>query len=407
MLLSIAWKNVWRNKKRSFIILTAIALGLGGGIFSSAFMQGMVDQRIKDAIDNEVSHLQMHHPDFMANKELDDTIAAHTTILPILDSSAAIKSYCLRIKTAGMVQSAAVSSGIIIQGIDPERERNVTGLNRFIADTNGSWFSSGKQNSVVIGKKLAEKLKIKLKSKIILSFQSGDGSIAAGAFRVEGIYKTSNGMLDEFHVFVHRSELNKLLGFKAENIHEIALLLKDPTQLEQIKNTLVTRFPNTKTETWKEISPEVAMLTQYTAQTLYIVIVILLLALCFGIINTMMMAVMERTREIGVLMAVGMKKWKIFWMITLESILLSLTGGFLGTLLGALSILITSNTGIDLGSAGGGMEDFGFGAMVYPSLGLEFYIILTILVVLTGLAASILPARRALKLNPVEAIRKI
>ena len=214
-------------------------------------------------------------------------------------------------------------------------------------------------------------------------------------------------MLDEFNVFVNRTEMNHLLAFNGENIHEVAILLNNTKDLEGLEEFLKSNFNTVKTETWKKISPEISMLTDYTSQLLYIIIVIILLALCFGIINTMMMAVMERTREIGVLMAVGMKAWKVFIMITLESVMLSLTGGFTGTILGALASLITGHTGINLGQMAGGMEDFGFSPVVYPFLDAKFYIILFLLVLFTGIAASILPSRRALKLKPVEAIRKI
>lgn len=138
---------------------------------------------------------------------------------------------------------------------------------------------------------------------------------------------------------------------------------------------------------------------------LIIVMVIILLALCFGIINTMMMSVLERNRELGMLMAVGMSKRRIFTMIMLETILLSLTGAFIGMCFASIIIQYYNKVGFDLSIFASGMEKFGMKAIIHPFLTLSFYIILTVMVILTGIISSLIPARRALKLKPVEAIR--
>ena len=133
--------------------------------------------------------------------------------------------------------------------------------------------------------------------------------------------------------------------------------------------------------------------------------VLILAALAFGIVNTMLMAVLERTRELGMLAAIGMNRRRIFMMIMLESIFLSFVGGVAGMAVSGIVIAITGSTGINLVKYSEGMEAFGYSAHLYPSIDAQFFVTLTILIVLTGIVSAIYPARKALKLNPVEALR--
>lgn len=405
MIFIIAWKNIWRNKARSLIIMCAIVVGLFGGLFSSALMNGMVEQRIKTAIENEAANIQVHHKNFQLNKELDDTIFNLKALEQALDTSAGISGWSARLKITAMAGTASSGTGVMILGIDPERERQVTGIWRSIADTAGSWFTDNKVNSMVIGEKLATKLKTKLRSKIVLTFQGADQSMVAAAFRVAGIYSTGNTSFDERYVFVRYAELKPILGFEADKAHEIAIALKDDRMNDQIKTGLQKAFPDLSIMSWKELMPDLGLMSDFTTQMLYIIMIIILLALCFGIINTMLMAVMERTRELGMLMAVGMNKIRIFKMIMLETVLLSLSGGLTGMVISAVIIQIFASVGVDLSAFAKGLEQMGYSAIIYPGLEPSFYIGLTVLVIIAGIISSLIPARKALRLHPVEAIR--
>ena len=153
------------------------------------------------------------------------------------------------------------------------------------------------------------------------------------------------------------------------------------------------------------MAPELGLLTEYGNVYIYFFIVIILLSLGFGIVNTMLMAVMERVKEIGMLMAIGMSKFRVFWMLMLETVLLTLTGGFLGILLGLAVTLATMKTGIDLSFYAKGLEDMGYSSLVFPVIEFKMVLVIVILVLITGLIASVYPARKALKYKPAEAIR--
>lgn len=405
MIFIIAWKNIWRNKVRSFIIMVAIVVGLFGGLFSSALMNGMVEQRIKTAIANEAANIQIHHKDFQMNKDLNDTIAHLAALEQTLDTMKNLTGWSARLKITAMAGTAATGTGVMVHGIDPEKEKQVTGIWQTIPDSSGSWFADNRKNNIVIGDKLAEKLKVKLRSKIVLTFQAADQSMVSAAFKVTGIYKTGNTSFEERFVFVRYADLKPLIGFENDKAHEIAISLSNDATNEQVKNSLRKGFPALSIMSWKELMPDLGLMADFTTQMLYIIMVIILLALCFGIINTMLMAVMERTRELGMLMAVGMNKLKIFQMIMLETILLSLTGGLVGMVISSAFIHLFAHYGIDLSAFAERLEKLGYSAIIYPSLEGSFYVGLTILVVIAGIISSLIPARKALRLHPVEAIR--
>jgi putative ABC transport system permease protein len=406
-MLKLAWKNIWRNKTRSLIIICAIIIGLFGGLFASALMQGMVKQRIESAISNESANIQVHHNEFMLNKELTDTISNTTKLFNYLNSNNDIKSWSARLKITAMASTASNAAGIMLNGVDPEREKKVSKIYTCIADTNGTWFKEGRKNSIIIGAKLAEKLHLRLRSKIIITFQAADKSMVSAAFKVTGIYKTDNTSFDERNAFIQNTDISKYLGFSENTYHEIAIALQNDTSNNRIKLQMQTNFSQMSISSWKELMPEVGLLSDMINEKLLIIMVIILLALSFGIINTMLMAVMERTREIGMLMAIGMSRMKIFFMIMVETIMLALTGGLIGMILSWIIITYYSSHGIDLSTFAQGMEDAGFSAIIYTTLDVNFYINLTFLVILTGVVSSITPARKALKLNPIEAIRSV
>ena len=402
----IAWKNIWRNRMRSLVVVMAIAFGLLGGVFSSAVLQGSSDQRVREAVSRETSHIQMHNPGYIEDNEVQYFIDGNVEKLAsVLDTSDAIAAWSPRVKFMAMAGSANAGTGIMVTGIDPEKEKKVTEIHRLICDTCGGWFGKSKGLPVVVGEALVKKLNVHLGSKIVLTFQDMKGNLTGGAFRICGIYRTSNSVFDEMNIFVTRADILPLLAADAGLSHEIVILLKDAGMVDHEQDLLKRSFPSLLVRNWKEIDPILGMMNDFLDLWLYLFMGIILLALGFGIINTMLMAILERTRELGMLAAIGMNKTKIFLMIMLESVFLSLTGGITGIIMGTLLTWYTSHTGINLGSLAVGFEKIGYNPMLYPSLDFIFFINLTLLVILTGILASVYPARQALRLRPADAIR--
>jgi ABC-type lipoprotein release transport system permease subunit len=404
MILKIAWRNVWRSRVRSTVVAIAIALGLWAGLFSSAFVEGVMEERMKSVIELEVSHLQFHNPSFRDELAVDEVLPRKDEILQALAADSMVDRLATRVVVNGMIASPTQTGGLRINGIEPEQEQAITVIHDRLVE--GSYFEDVKRNPILISKKVAEKYRLKLRSKAVLTLQDVNGEIIAAAFRVVGIYDSGNGMFDQGNVYVRASDLQRLIGL-GDDVHEVAVLLHESGQADPVAERYDASFEEVEVRSWLDLSVGMRYMVEAMNTYTYVIVGIILFALLFSIVNTMLMAVLERTRELGMLMAVGLNKMKVFRMIMLETIFLSMVGGPFGLLISYLSIFYFSEKGIDLGAAGETYSDMGFASVVYPSLSNETYLNVTLMVIMMAVLAAIYPAIRALKLNPSEAIRKI
>jgi putative ABC transport system permease protein len=403
MLFSISWRNVWRNKLRSAVIIIAIALGICAGVFSSAFYKGMADQRIDKAIKTEISHIQVHRPKFRQANDISQFIPEADKLAARIGEIPEVSGVSRRIIIFSMASSAETASGVKISGVMPGEESKVTNLHTKLIE--GNYFEEERRNPIIVGWKLAEKLNVKMGSKIVLTLQDIDNNIVAGAFRIIGIFNTANGIYDESNVFVKHVDLRRLMELPDHSAHELAILVEDNKLIRETKEKIQTLTGNLEVLSWTELSPEMNYLNEAMDLFMYIFIIIILFALLFGIINTMLMVVLERIKEIGMLMAIGMNRLRVFMMIVLESIFLSLTGGVIGVLMGGgISIYFETNR-IDLSMWGEVYQDLGYDPYVYTSLEFSLLVNVTILVIITGIIASLYPAYKALKNDPADALR--
>lgn len=403
MIAAISWRNVWRNKLRSLVIIMAISAGLTGGIFTVAMYNGLADQKLRTAIDTQTAHLQIHATGFQQNKDIRLYMENAAAVRAAVETMSSVKAMAPRLVATGMAATSSANAGVQLNGINPEKEREVSTIFQSIVE--GDYFREARRNQVLISSRTAKKLKVGLNGKVIITMQDINGEIVGAAFRVGGIFKTSHSMFDEANMFVNRRDLARILSME-NHINEIAIRLHDIEAASTVQDALGRQFAsaNTNVETWREIQPELAYITDATWQVNYLILIIILLALAFGILNTMLMAIFERVKEIGVLMAVGMSKWRIFLMIVMETIFLSLTGAAAGMIISAWLVYATGQSGIDLSMFAQGLETVGLGSMIYPQLEAQFYGTLAIMVIIAALISSLYPAIKALRLKPVEAI---
>ncbi|MFA9391083.1 MAG: ABC transporter permease [Prolixibacteraceae bacterium] len=472
MIWSISWKNVWRNKKRSLIVIGAVLLGTVAGVFTSGIMKGWVHQRIETVIYTEISHLKIHHPDYLLNEEIGYTIPKIDAVENYLSSNPKVKAFSKRIKMMVMANTSRGNTALMLQGINVNDEMDVSKLYTKMVAGGGNYFETGLSNPIVLSDKTAELLRIKnylinqdvldsltkldvppsvltklaplekerfkteklyktalknilnkkenkkygqsilaasvhyrLRNKVILTFNDCKGKLVYQAFKVCGIFKTTDTMFDQMNAYVLQNDLASVAGFGDNSYHEMAIITNEDVDVDQLKAEIKTAFPDLSVLSWKDLSPDSAMMSEFMDIWYMVIMGIILFALAFGIINTMMMAILERVKELGMLMAIGMNKKRIFAMIMLETVFLTLVGAILGMGLGAVLIQITGHTGLHFSSVSEGLEAIGYSAVIYPQIDAGFFFLVTLLVIATGILASISPARKALKLNPVEAIR--
>jgi len=403
MILKVAWRNIWRNSTRSFVVMGAIIIGIWSIIFLVGMVNGLIDSYIDNAIKNEVSHIKIHHPEFIKDKESKYFITDIAKVKASIDTISGVKAVSYKTIINSMISSSHSGRGISAIGINPTDEVKVSGVSQHV--TEGSYIIESKKNQILISKRTAKKLKVKLRSKVVLTFQNLENEITMGAFRVVGLFETGNNMYDESVVFVRQKDINKLVGINGYG-HELAILVDDLSQIDGIQKSLINLFPKLLVRNYKEVQPELALFQSQIKMVGIIYMVIFMLALIFGIINTMMMAVLERVKELGMLMSIGMNKAKVFFMIVVETLLLAVIAAPIGLFLGYLTTSYFQKNGINLFFySEEGMKQFGFDKFIYPKVPTETFWQLVIAVSLTALLGSLYPAWKAIRLRPVEAIR--
>ncbi|MBZ1325632.1 ABC transporter permease [Aquirufa sp. 15D-MOB] len=404
MILIMAWRNIWRNKSRSMVIILSVALGLFAGIMVQALYKGMMRDRIKSLIYTEVGHIQIHEKEFKKDFEPSLYLQHLPSLIQQIKRIPQVKAFATRSIAQGMLASTTGSSGIQMNGINPEQENVVSSLkNKLIA---GSSFQSQKKNQLLIGKKLAKKMKLDVGNKIVLTCSDQEGNMVSSAFKIAGIFQSTNSMWDERNVFILQSNLNDMLGIPGES-HEIVLLLHQDELATPTQQILQKQFKNLAIETWKELSPETDLMVSAVDITSYIIMGIILFALAFGIINTMLMAILERTREIGMMMALGMNKVKLFFLVLLETTFLTIGGVPIGYSSAWLLNTYLHKSGLNWKSMGEEMmRSFGFSSTIYPEFPTDKIAGTITFVLITAFISCLYPAIKALQLQPVEALRK-
>lgn len=408
----MAWRNIWRSKTRSLVVMGAIAVGIWAALSLTGFATGIMKSYIKNAVQNVVSHIQVHQPEYLEEYEVRYNIPDAVAVEQAIRAEPGVKAVSMRSVANGMISSSKGARGVRIKGVVPEEEARVNALDENVVE--GDYLSGEGRNPILLSAELANKLNVKLRSKVVLNFQDRGGSITAAAFRVVGIFDTGNNPFDLSHAFVRRSDLNGLLIPAADSsmavgalAHEAAVMVDDIRNVDTIAASLSAELPGLAVRTYRQISPDLQLYEGQIKNVSIIYLIVIMLALVFGIINTMLMAVLERIKELGMLMAIGMNKLRVFLMIVLESIMLGLVAMPVGLLLGYITIDYVRKNGIDMSVYAKGLENFGMSTTIYFEIDPIVYWQVAVGVFLTAVLASVYPAWKAIRLKPVEALRAI
>ena len=403
-LLKISWRNIWRDRTRSLVIIIAIILGLMGGVFSAGMRLGIETQQFRETVETQISHIQLHHPEFIANPEarfhLDNGLAMAEEIMDL----AWTKIASPRTVFDGMITSANMNAGVRIKGIDPEIEARTTGLNELLEE--GTYFEdNGRLPSVIIGQRLARDLRAEKGSRIVLTFQDKKGEIVSASFRVEALYSVVSPQFEERTVFVKSTILNPLIEDN-NSVTEIAVLIDNLDDYQAKAEMLREMYPEAEVRSWADLAPSLHFSIEFLHRNLAWMVGIIILGVSFGLLNTILMSVLERVNELGVLMAIGMKRLQVFLMVVTETALLSVVAGALGLILSYLMVILLNINGIDMSGAGGeGLAEFGYDTIIFLEVPAKLYFDVGILLVVFAILASIYPAWKAVRFSPAEAVR--
>ncbi len=404
MLIKLAWRNIWRNKRRSLIVVGSVIVGVIAAILLDALQGGMIHQMLFNQINLNVSNIQIHKKGFYDKKNVRNFIDNPEEIEKILKKEKHVKYFSKRIITFGLISSADNSSGIYIYGIEPKKEKFVSIVEQSVIE--GKYFNGGARE-IVIGEKLARKLNVTLGDKVVLMANTPNGDIASEVFRLVGIFKSPSSEFDKMTIFVPLETAQKMLELEGK-VHEFAIITDKYINAEKVATTIKQKLnDNFEVLPYTQLLPLLVLQMDMYKELLVVVNLIIALALIFGIINAMLMSVYERIQEIGVLMAIGMKNGKIFRMIITEAFIIGVLGTVAGLVLGYGINEILLSGGIDLRWFADSLSSFGVGAIIYPRLSFENFIQIITIIPLVSVLGAVYPALKAIRLQPVSAIRYV
>ncbi len=414
LIATISWRNIWKNKRRTALTLITVMVGTSMIILMRAIQDGGYEKMIEDVISANSGHIQIHNKGFWENTGIEYAFTPDESLESFVSKHPGIKTHTYRIHAAGLLSLGEATSGVIIQGIDPFREKKITSFHRAILQ-GGRYLSENDTDSVVLGHVLAKNLNAKVGDTVALISQGYDGSIAAENLVVRGLMKTGNQEYDRAMVLMPISQADSTFSMMG-NINSLVIRVKDTHAAEGIRKELSDRFgkkggtDDTGLEFmgYEELNPEVIQHIVMDKATAYIFYLILFLIVAFGILNTIQMSVFERTREFGVMLAVGTRPDQILGMVLFESVLITLLGILCGILAGsALSYYYTVYP-MDYSKYAKEFETFNITTYVFPArLTLSNLATTSFVTMLLGVLFSIAPARRAAHLRPLEAIRQL
>jgi len=401
LLSTLAWRNLWRHARRTAVMLFALALGVWSMVALAAIVRGSMEQHIRKEILNLTGHVQIHAPAYRDDPAVEHRFTPPPALVQVLQRSP-VTAWDARVRVPAVVQSERESAGVTLVGIDPARERGLS----FIpgAVTEGRYLESPDDQGLLLGRKLAERLETGLGRRVVLMSQDARNQVGDRGFRVVGIFDADPQAMETGYVFVGRDVAQRMLKIGGD-ISEIAVMTPDREHLGALLSSLRERETGLDVAPWTELQPLLVLSEKVNNVVLLIWFAVVFAAMSFGLINTLLMAVFERTREFGLFQALGMPPRYILGQVLIESLILLGIGLILGNTLGWLSVYWLKD-GIDLSAFAEGLELVGVSPVIYPALAAGDVITANLLVVVLGIAASLYPAWRASRHVPVEAITR-
>ncbi len=397
-----ALASLLRRKLRTALVITMIAMSLWGLLLMQGIYDGMVQQMIGNAVRSDSSQLSIFAKGFRAQPDVKLQLQKQQEIKNFLAHHPNVKSHISRILSRGLIATARYNRNALIYGIDPGAEITHASLNRYVVE--GAFDFGDKRRGALLGYKLAKKLKISPGDKVVLSAQSMDQQIASVALRVKGVLRTNNLSIDESGVFMHKQRAKAMLGL--ENAHQIAVMVHDYSRVATLQTQLRTKFPGVKSYTWEQLYPALQQSRELMELFNSISYAIVFCTAAIGIFGVVLVSVLERLREFGVLRAIGTRFGVIAAMIFAESFLIGVAGFAAGSLLGGATLEYFAAFGLDLRSFSDALGEFGIDAVTYAMIKPEYFTTSFVAVFAATFLSVLIPLRILRKSKPVEVINE-
>ena len=424
MLTFIAWRNLWRNPVRSVLTISALASGLIMVILYASLLEGMTRQMVRFATEISTSHLQVHRQAFIDDQDIYATLP--WSYLTKMEQDFPSLHFTPRLYAAGLASAANTSTGVLIKAVDPKRELAVTKLfdhirhgklELGIADKTETGF---KRYNVVIGAQLAKNMNVKIGDELVLVTQAVDGSIGNALYRIAGVLKPLAPNFDRTGVLMSIKAYQQLM-YLQNDFHELAIKINDMTLLAKTQTKIKNKLDQLTKEqpldkfggkpvvrNWRQLTPAIADMMEMSKAIVLVVGFIIITLASLGMLNTMLMAVHERTHEFGILLAIGMKRRWLLLMVLIESFFLALVSALVGTLVGLVINRYFEKHGIDFSDA---MPDgYDWAGMIFEPIMKGYLLPVDVLyaclmMIVITMLASLIPSWRIVRLKPAAVMR--
>ena len=401
----IAWRNLWRNGRRTAITFAAVALNTAILIVSFALMVGVVDDLVHNVTDLSLGQVQVHHPKYRSERSIYDTVEDPGKILAAAREAgiaAAPRSYGF-----GLLSRATHSAGVQFCGVSPSAEKQISDLHQYMLL--GEYLPDLPEKKVVIGRKLARTLEAKIGDELVVVVQAADGSMGNELFYIAGVLKSVGETLDRTLALVDQKDYEELFAAPGK-VHEIALNSRGRLSEVAVAAAVAPVAGKNKVETWHELLPPLADMLEQMNGMLFLFGLVFFLAAGLGVMNTMLMATYERIREFGLLKAIGATPWRVLREISIEALTLALVSTLVGGAVGVFFGWYFQEFPIDLSTfSPDGFSTMGvaMNPLWRAALTPESVWIPIVMMWIISLLAALWPAIKAARLDPVKALTHI
>ena len=403
VILKIAWSSLTRRRTRTLLVVLMIAMSLWGLLFMQGIYEGMTEQMIDNAIRSGSGDITLYCKGYRHENDIKKLITNDDAIERMLKGDSRVKTIIKRINQDGLIATARYSRNARIYGIDLDTEKIHGKLNGYIREGEYGFGKRGK--GAIIGAKLAKKLKIKIGKKVILSAQTTDNEVSSIALKVTGIIKTNNMAIDDFGVFIDMDRAEKFLNI-AEGVTQFCIILHDEKEIAGLQKNLEYDFHDLEVFRWDEIYPALMQSRVLMEGFSYVMYLLVFCVAALGIFGVVLVSVLERIREFGMMLAIGSDFSLICKVVLFESFFIGLIGFIAGSLLGGGTLYYFYVYGLDLSYFSAGLDEFGMDTIMYSIIKPSYFFVAFLAVFSATILSAIFPLRILKKLKPIEAIYK-
>ncbi len=404
LIAKLAWRNVWRNKRRTIITLGSIGFGLAALLFQQSLIKTLQNQIVEKSTRTYTAHIQIQAKKTTDTKVPDFRIANPIPVYEAVKKIPEITGWSPRIIFTGLVSSPQTSKGSLVVGVDPATEKSLTIIDSYLIE--GKYLSTADDRQVMMGVKLAKELDLRLGEKLVIMVQGSDGSLSAEAFRLCGIYKTDSPVYDGQIVYVPLSATQRLLVCGQE-VSIVGAKVRSEDEIDSVRDKLALALKDEEVSvlTWRESAHEIVSIQQFQNAVLLIVLIIIFSIVALGIFNTLLMSLFERIREFGLMMALGAKPAHVAGLIIVESAILGALGIAVGIVGGSALIFYFGKNGIALPISDAMGYWMPFDKVLYLKFVWKEHLLSCLAALLTSIVAALFPALHASRLKPANALR--